>query len=285
VVGTGERSMTTFDGWRSVRERNEERCRHIVDSAAPLVLDDLDWDAVGSVPVADEVLASLVYMRDVEGFTDRELVGLTAHRTTLGDPIIRAFLAVWRAEEAGHTMAIDRYLRGYGEARHLAIPTRQPPPPAQAPRRERVVARIGGPVGSVVAAAHMAWGAANELLTLNGYRLLAARCEDPVLVELLRRIAAQEARHFSFYLLQAEWRLRASRTARSVLPRVLARSWTPVGVGDGYKSPAEFGRILRYLGGGDDGAAAIERMDRRVAALPGFEALHIYRDAAAAIAA
>ncbi|MEA3056914.1 MAG: hypothetical protein QOD30_2346 [Actinomycetota bacterium] len=277
--------MTTQHAWQVVRDRNEERCRHILDSAAPLVIDDLAWGAVGAVPVPEEVVDSLVYMRDVEGFTDRDLVGLTAHRTTLGDPIIRPFLDIWRSEEAGHAAAIDRYLVAYGTARDEPIPSRQLPPPALAPVRERVLARIGGPVGSVVVAAHMAWGAANELLTLNGYRLLAARCDDPVLVELLRRIAAQEARHFSFYLLQAEWRLRASRAARSVLPRVLAKSWTPVGVGDGYKSPAEFGQVLRYLGGGADGASAIERMDRRVAALPGFGALHIYRDAAAAIAA
>lgn len=128
-------------------------------------------------------------------------------------------------------------------------------------------------------------GAANELLTLNGYRLLASHCDDRVLVELLHRIAAQEARHFSFYLLQAEWRLRASRAARYALPRVLARVWTPVGVGDGYKSRAEFAQILGYLGSGDDGAAAIDRMDRRVSALPGFGSLHIYRDAMTAIAA
>src|SRR5436853_4464132 len=121
--------MTTLERTRSVRERNEERCRHIVGSAAPLVVDDLAWDAVGEVPVPDEVIGSLVYMRDVEGFTDRDLVGLTAHRTTLGDPIIRPFLDIWRSEEAGHTAAIDRYLVDYGDARGIAIPARQLPPP------------------------------------------------------------------------------------------------------------------------------------------------------------
>src|SRR6478672_5805217 len=124
--------MTTNSA-RSVRERNEDRCRHIVDSAAPLVVEDLAWDAVGDVAVPGEVLGSLVYMRDVEGFTDRDLVGLTAHRTTLGDPIIRPFLDIWRAEEAGHTAAIDRYLVAYGAARDVAIPARQLPPPATAP--------------------------------------------------------------------------------------------------------------------------------------------------------
>jgi hypothetical protein len=274
----------THDDWREIRECNEARCRRILDTAAPLVTDDLDWDAVGSSEIEPEVVRSLVYMRDVEGFTDRDLVGLTAHRTTLGDPIVRQFLDIWRAEEAGHTAALDRFLVDYGDARRVAIPARQLPPPAAAPRRERVLARIGGPVGNVVAAAHMAWGAANELLTLNGYRLLADRCDHPVLDQLLRRIAAQEARHYSFYLLQAEWRLRASRAARAVLPRVLAKSWTPVGVGDGYKRPDEFSEVLSYLGNGPEGDAMIDRMDRRVSALPGFDALRIFRRAALAAA-
>lgn len=271
--------------WRAVRLRNEARCERILATAAPLQLEDLDWRSVGATEVDGPVLDALVYMRDVEGFTDRDPVGLTAHRTTLGDPIIRRFLDLWRTEEAGHTRALGRFLHHYAEERDLDIPGRQLPPPSLAPRRERVIARIGGPVGAVVAAAHMAWGAANELLTLNGYRLLAARCGHPVLSELLTRIAAQEARHYSFYLMQAEWRLSASRLARVTLPRVLAQAWTPVGIGEGYKHPSEFARLLSYLGGGVDGRRAIERMDRRFSVLPGFGELRIYRDAAAAAAA
>lgn len=220
-------------------------------------------------------------MRDVEGFTDRDLVGLTAHRTTLGDPIIRQFLDTWRCEESSHARALDRFLTSYG-VRGVPIPVRQLPPPAIAPTIERIVAHIGGPVGSVVTAAHMAWGAANELLTLNGYRLLAARCGHPVLAPLLTRIAAQEARHYSFYVLQAEWRLAASRSARTILPRVLDRSWTPVGIGDGYKSREEFNRLLSFLAAGDDGRRSLRRMDARFAQLPGFDRLRIFQDAAAA---
>jgi hypothetical protein len=264
---------------RALRARNEARCHRILDTAAPLRIDDLDWARVGDVELDDDVLAVLVYMRDVEGFTDRDLVGLTAHRTTLGDPILRRFLEVWRSEESAHCQAIGTFLDRYGTAREVDLPARQLPPPAVALRRERVLARIRGPVGGVVAAAHMAWGAANELLTLNGYKILADRCGHPVLNALLDRIAAQEARHYSFYLLQAEWRLASSRLARWLLPRVLDGSWTPVGIGDGYKSRAEFERVLAYLGAGDDGRRLIERMDRRFAALPGFDRLQIFRDA------
>lgn len=270
---------------RVLRASNEGRCRRILVTAAPLQHDDLDWASVGATELDPSVVDTLVYMRDVEGFTDRDLVGLTAHRTTLGDPLIRAFLDLWRSEERVHSEVIDRYLTTYAAARGVEVPRRQAPPPAAAPWRERAIARVGGPVGAVVACAHMAWGAANELLTLNGYRLLAARCDEPVLAELLTRIAAQEARHYSFYLLQAEWRLTSSRSARWALPKVLSGTWTPVGIGDGYKSDAEFERVLTYLASGDDGRSAIARMDRRFAQLPGFERLEIYRSAAASVLA
>jgi len=268
-----------------LRDRNEQRCTRILEHAAPLAVDDLAWHAVGDVELDPRVIASLIYMRDVEGFTDRDLVGLTAHRTTLGDPLIHRFLPIWRAEEAGHAAALDQYLQAYGEATGTAVPDRQLPPPAAAPLRERVIACIGGPVGRVVAAAHMAWGAANELLTLNCYRLLAERCGDPVLSELLTRIAAQESRHYSFYLLQAEWRLAQSPLARRVLRRVLRSSWTPVGIGDGYKQPSEFAVVMRYLGEGADGDTTVTRMDTRFASLPGFAGVHIYRDAVDTLAA
>lgn len=263
----------------ALRRRNEDRCRRILAASAPLVVDDLVDDGVAAPELAPDVIDVLVYMRDVEGFTDRDLVGLTAHRTTLGDPVIAAFLEVWRREEAGHAAAIGAFLDAYARGRGTAIPPRQLPPPATANRRERLIARTGGPVGSVVAAAHMAWGAANELLTLNGYRILARRCGHPQLAELLTRIAAQEARHYSFYLLQAEWRLAASPAARMVLPRVLRRAWTPVGIGDGYKATEEFDRVVGYLAGGPDGDAVVERMDNRFSALPGFGGLRIYREA------
>lgn len=277
--------VTKRTDWREVKERNEARCARILEASAPLEVDDLPWDHVGTATLDERVVASLVYMRDVEGFTDRYLVGLAAHRTTLGDPLIGQFLTVWRSQEGGHARALDRYLRCYATARGMTIPARQLPPPPTAPAHERMISHVRGPIGRVVAAGHMAWGAANELLTLNGYRLLAARAGDPVLVTLLDRIAAEEARHYSFYLLQAEWRLRQSRAARRVLRRVLRGAWTPVGVGDGFKTAQEFADVAAYLASGADGQRAVRRMDQRFSALPGFDGLRIYERAATPIAA
>jgi rubrerythrin len=242
-----------------------------------LDVDDLDWGTVGQHTLDDGVLDSLVYMRDVEGFTPTYLAGLGAHRTTLADPIVREFFEVWKAEEDGHSRAIDRYLRVYAERTGTPIPAQSVASPPGAAWYERVVGHLGGPVGRLVAAAHMAWGAANEMLTMNGYRLLAESTDDPVLAELLRRIAAQESRHYSFYLLQAEWRLASSRTAQVVVAKLLRGSWTPVGIGDGYKSAEEFRRVLAVIAARPDSERIVDRMDRRFAALPGFGRLRIYR--------
>jgi len=243
-----------------------------------LDVDDLDWEHVGDHPLDAGLLDTLVYMRDVEGFTDTYVVGLAAHKTTLADPIVNDFLAVWQAEEAVHSQAIGRFLEAYAAATGVEIAPRPPAPDVRVPVYERALAHVGGPVGTVVAAAHMTWGAANELLTMNGYRLLADQCAHPMLAELLRRIAAQESRHYSFYLLQAEWRLAASGLARRTLPRLMA-SWTPVGVGEGYKTNDEFQRVLEVLGRRPESQRIIDRMDRRFAALPGLGRLRIYRDA------
>jgi hypothetical protein len=265
---------------REVRANNEARCRRILDRSELLEIDDLDWSQVGAVELDQGVLDTLVYMRDVEGFTDSYVAGIGAHRTTLADPIVRDFLAVWQAEEAVHSQAIARFLDAYAGARGITIAPTQPSPTPRIPLYERALTHVGGPVGTLVAAAHMAWGAANELLTMNGYRILADQCGHPMLAEMLRRIAAQESRHYSFYLLQAEWRLADSRLARFVLPRILDGSWTPVGVGDGYKTAEEFQRVLAVLNARPESEKIIDRMDRRFAALPGFERLRIYRQAA-----
>lgn len=261
------------------RTLNEARCERLLARSGLLESQDLAWDEVGRHPVDDGVLACLAYMRDVEGFVDRDLVGFVAHPATLADPLVRRFLDTWRAEETEHARAIDRYLTCYAELRGIELPPMQPPPPAVVPRSERILVTLSRPAGHVITAAHMVWGAANELLTMHGYRLLARRCGEPVLAELLTRVAAQESRHYSFYALQAQWRLAASPLARAALRVMMRRSWTPVGIGDGYKSPADFDRVLDYLAVGDAGGRAVATMDATFTRLPGFEALPIYERA------
>jgi hypothetical protein len=271
--------MTTAS-LRALRSSNEERCARLVARSALLDTSDIRWEDAPSVELDNEAVACLVYMRDVEGFTTRDLTGLAGHPTTLADPLIRRFLTAWRAEEAEHARSLHHFLEAYCAGRGQPLPAPQPAPSASPPLSERLTVALTRPVGHVVTAAHMTWGALNELLTLTGYRLLAQRCAHPVLDQLLPRIAAQEARHYSFYVLQAEWRLRASRLARRVLPALIRRTWTPVGVGGDYKQPIEFDRVLAYLSEGAAGSRAVALMDQTVSRLPGFATVRPYEHAA-----
>jgi hypothetical protein len=259
-----------------LRRRNESRCERLVAKSALLDTSDIAWDDAASVPLDDAAIACLVYMRDVEGFTTRDLTGLAGHPTTLADPLVARFLDAWRAEEAEHARALHQFLDAYCTGRGLPLPPPQPAPSAAPSLSERLTVTLSRPVGHVVTAAHMTWGALNELLTMNGYRLLARRCGHPVLDVLLPRIAAQEARHYSFYMLQAEWRLQASRLARRILPAIIGRNWTPVGVGPDYKHPAEFEQVVGYIAAGDPGRRAVHVMDQTISRLPGFAALRPY---------
>jgi hypothetical protein len=264
----------------TLRTLNEQRCERLLSRSALLDTSDLAWHDVGATQLDAAVLACLVYMRDVEAFTRRYLSGLAAHPATLADPLIARFLPIWKAEEGEHARALGRFLHEYGRRTGEAVAAMQSPPPTN--RWERSLVLVTRPIGHVVTAAHMTWGAANELLTMTGYRLLARRVEDPVLAELLGRIAAQESRHYGFYRLQAEWRLQASGLARRLLPHLMRKAWTPVGIGDGFKSVDEFDRVLAFLLASPDGHKAITAMDGAFTRLPGFEDLPIYHRAVTA---
>ena len=80
-------------------------------------------------------------------------------------------------------------------------------------------------------------------------------------------------------MLQAQWRLDESRLARAVLRNLMRRSWTPVGIGEGYKSPAEFDRVLDFLALDERGAQAVDTMDATFTRLPGFGDVRIYERA------
>lgn len=267
----------------TIRSRNERRCERLLGRSELLDTSDVDWHAAADVELDRQTLATLVYMRDVEGFTPRYLDGLGGHASTRSDPLVSRFLDVWEAEELAHARALERFIVAYAQGRGIDLPAPQPPPPHAPSAVERIALTASRPVGHVVTATHMAWGATNELLTLNGYRMLAEGTSNPVLESLLSRIAAQESRHYGFYYLQAEWRLAESRLARRVVPRLLRRAWTPVGVGEGFKRPDEFEVIFRHLLGTPGAAARLRSMDRTIARLPGCDGLGLLARAADAV--
>lgn len=280
---TGVSTVTTPDlASTDLRSSCERRCRRLLDRSELLDTSDIDWSEAVRPELEPAIVDVLVYMRDVEGFTTRYLEGLAGHPATLGDPLVAEFLGVWQREEGAHSDALGTFLVRYAEHHGIEVPARPTTPPSDPALSERLLVAASRPVGHVVTAAHMVWGALNELLTLNGYRLLASRLEGTALAVVLERIAAQEARHYAFYRLQAEWRLDASRLARAIIPRILRSSWTPVGVGDEFKAPDEFARVFAYLTTAPGADAVLRRMDGAIGQLTGLEELSPYRRLTAA---
>lgn len=237
----------------------------------PLDTADIDFDAFVAAPLDDDTLRCLRYMHDVEFHTTcylRDLLVTSAH----DDPAITSFLAMWAFEEFWHGEAIAEVLRRHGE-------------PAGATRATATRRRVGREraktlsmlAGSVVtdhvATVGLAWGAVNEWTTQAGYVALARRADHPALSVLLRRIAKQEGRHIDMYMSRAAERLHGSRGAQRMVRLALTRAWRPVG--SGVMPAADTRHLVTHLFGDDEGAAALARIDRRIASLPGLAGLTV----------
>jgi hypothetical protein len=245
---------------------------------APIDVRDLDLaNAFRDAPLDPRVLRCLRYMHDIELHTIcylRDLLVTSAHR----DPEITTFLTFWSFEEYWHGAAIAEVLAAHGELSGA--------PRVRELRRRRRAAEAAKPfahglaslaVGPSMTAVHMTWGAVNEWTTQAAYARLAARCDHPVLSELLRRIMRQEGRHIDFYASQASKRLGDSRRAQWLTRRALSRFWAPVG--SDVMPDAEVQHLISFLFGGEDGAAMAARIDRRIDGLPGLAGLGLVEKA------
>jgi hypothetical protein len=116
-------------------------------------------------------------------------------------------------------------------------------------------------------ALHMTWGAVHECTTIHAYRRLVQQNDHPVLNELLNRIIYDEARHFAFYMWQAEQRLARPSVAR-IVRTIMNHLYIPVGASH---QPDPLARwVSGFLFDGDDGRTAARRVDKTIAELPGF---------------
>ncbi|MCU1514120.1 MAG: ferritin-like protein, partial [Microbacteriaceae bacterium] len=131
-------------------------------------------------------------------------------------------------------------------------------------------------VGNDFVAVHMAWGAANEWSAITAYNRMADLEEDPVLAELLKRIAKQEARHVAFYTSQARDRLAKSKKAQVLARFALKNFWSPVGSSIMEKS--EVIHVMGHLMSGPDGRKGARKIDTAISGLPGMSGLRIVED-------
>jgi hypothetical protein len=97
--------------------------------------------------------------------------------------------------------------------------------------------------------------------------VLARKTQNPVLAEIVRRLAKDERRHFSFYYNKARLPLR-SCNAQRLTSFIIRHFWLPVG--GGVKPDSEVDWILSFILGDPQGADIARRIDATIAQLPGL---------------
>jgi len=240
-----------------------------VARSGALDLTGIDWADVPRHAVPADAIRTLLYMQDIESHTIVYLRSLLATRA-IDDPEVATFLACWLHEETFHGLALARFLDAAGHP----VPARPRPHGQESfaqwleARATAVLSRAWGDFCAV----HMTWGAINELTTLTGYLRLKTVTHHPVLSELLERIMRDESRHFFFYYRQAEQRLRRPGAA-SVARFLVDHFWGPVGSGVGRPGELEF--MGTYLFEGEEGRAAVRKVDETIRRLPGFESVQL----------
>ena len=260
--GMPMRTAPLSPGGGTVLPGDPPQFQRFISGSRPIELDGLDWDAIPSHTLAPEILRVLAYMQDVESHTVVFPRTIFSQRA-VDDEYIGTFLVCWLYEEGMHGRALARFLAEAGQP----VPPRRKGRTTPMDRLERVMTTMIAAAWKDFLALHMAWGALHECTTIHAYQRLVERNDHPVLNELLRRIIHDEARHFAFYMWQAE-RLLAKPSVARVVRAVMERRYVPVGA---THQPDELARwVSGYLFGGDAGREAARRVDRTFAKLPGF---------------
>jgi hypothetical protein len=230
-------------------------------------ISDLDLSQAGRYPVSDDEVRALTYMCDIESHT---IVYLRAILNTCAveDPQTTSFLSCWAYEEFFHGRTIRQFLDAIGAP---ASSTRMPEV-QKAGSLTEWLKELGSSILCRLSrhfhGAYLTYGAISELSTLEGYGVMARRTKNPILGEIVRRLAKDERRHFSFYYKKARLELRA-HNSQCLTNFVIRHFWLPVG--GGVKPDSEVSWILSFILGDPQGAEIARRIDASIARLPGLE--------------
>jgi hypothetical protein len=230
-------------------------------------ISDLDLSQAARYPVSDDEVRALTYMCDIESHT---IVYLRAILNTCAveDSQTTSFLSCWAYEEFFHGRTIRQFLDAVGApvsaTRMLEV--------QRASSFTEWLKEFGSSIlcrfSRHFHGAYLTYGAISELSTLEGYGVMARRTRNPILAELVHRLAKDERRHFSFYYNKARLELRAPN-ARRLTNFVIRHFWLPVG--GGVKPDSEVSWILSFIMGDAEGAEIARRVDNTIAKLPGLE--------------
>ena len=245
-------------------------------------VDSIPWREVSNYELNAAFVPVLIYMRDVEYFTDiyyRELL-----RTPTGkDPVIRKFMDRWGVEELQHADVLNRFLNEAG----ITTPKKwQAEAKDKIPWGYKINAHLlywaVKPFGKYFHGAHMAWGAINEITTLQSYRRLSELAGHPVLTYLLTAIMQEESMHANFYWRIARLKLSQAKFSRDLARFSIRKFWAPVGQGPKSENDANY--VVSTLFRGASGLEIFDRtVTSRVARLPGFKGFTALSDRLAPI--
>jgi hypothetical protein len=238
--------------------------------------EDLDLEKFKDHPLPAHSLRTLRYMADVEYHTvcyTRDLLTTPSHK----EADMSAFMTMWNREEFWHGEALATVLGYHGitvdfdelKANRLKLGWKDKLDPI----KQSIAGKI---VGNDFVAVHMAWGAANEWSAISAYNRMAELEEDPVLAELLKRIAKQEARHVAFYTSQARERLAQSKKAQVIARFALKNFWAPVG--SSIMERDDVVHVMNHLMSGAEGRKTARKIDTQISGLPGLTGLKIVED-------
>jgi rubrerythrin len=240
------------------------------------------WNEIKDHPLNPAFVPVLLYMRDVESFTEvyyKELL----RTPTCKNPYIRKFMDRWSVEENEHANLLNRFLN---EAGITTSENWWNEAKASIPRSYTIENYIGSMIikifGKHVSGVHMVWGAINEMTTLQGYRRLWKLAGHPVLEQLLRAIAQEESIHSNFYWQVARLRLEGSDFTRKLSRFMVDKFWTPVG--QGTKPQRDTDYVIATLFKGANGVKVFEQnVGQRMERLPGFRGLKVVTERVKAI--
>lgn len=247
---------------------NEFNIERFLDHSAAVRVEPEELGALAETGMTVAEAKILRYMGDTERHTILYMRDLLAGHSA-EDPEITAFLSVWVYEELYHGRAIEQMLAAAGHpltADHYRVVTKG------VSIKEPIEAFLSHAVARATPrfiAVHTAWGALNELTAAAAYLMLAGRTQRPALAAVLKRIAKQERKHFSFYFQQSRKRLVGEPRTQALVRFAIRRFWTIVGMGVGGDDGLGF--VAATLFSDEEGISALRRAEDTIRELPGLE--------------
>jgi hypothetical protein len=219
------------------------------------------WNDIKNHPINPAFVPVLIYMRDIEYFTDMYYQEL--RRTPTGkDPVIRKFMDRWSIEELHHANLLNRFLEeaGFPSGQDWRLEATKNIPKAYL-INSFLIDHLCRLFGKHFHGAHMVWGAINEITAMQAYRRLSELAGHPVLSQLLVGIVQEESIHGSFYWNVARVKLAEAKFSRDLARFIIGRFWSPVGQG----------AQMATLFAGKEGLDLFDKkIGGRIERLPGF---------------